>query len=199
MFPESEASPETDLRFADQQSMDRWIRSLLRNRRCNGPAVFLDSQLPGHVSGGPGYIASDPVAQLRVEMAGDGSSWEQLRNFRLKHPDWMFGWLAYDLKNDSAGHCSANPDPVGLPDLFFFVPGLLLQVDRNAASINLIRGSIPRTMEEDGRIGGMELGRVASAESRDEYVEKVIAAKEFIRSGDTYEVNLTRQLRGPFR
>ncbi|MGM0739107.1 MAG: aminodeoxychorismate synthase component I, partial [Bacteroidota bacterium] len=62
---------------------------------------------------------------------------------RRKHPEWMFGWLSYDLKNEIESLESANPDPVGLPDMYFFVPGVLLEVDRKGRSIRLIRGHLP--------------------------------------------------------
>jgi para-aminobenzoate synthetase component I len=154
MCRRGERTRERSWTFERMDSFDRWTERYLSAARERGTVVFLDSQLPGHAASGPGYIASDPVVSVRVP-AGM-RAWEAIGEFRRKHPDWMFGWLGYDLKNETERLVSEHPDPVGLPDLYFFVPGVLLQTDREALEVRVIRGEPQEEMlpgPGDGQVG----------------------------------------------
>lgn len=155
MHPRSEKPGSNSWTFPDAARLDRWIRSYLEKARMRDSVIFLDSQLDGHAASRRSYIASDPVLSLQVP-SGMGA-WETLGEFRRKHPEWMFGWLSYDLKNEIEPLESANPDPVGLPDMYFFVPGVLLEVDRKARSIRLIRGHLPTGHTPKGRTSAEHL------------------------------------------
>ena len=64
-----------------------------------------------------------------------GNSLHQLSGFHTRHNDWMFGHLSYDLKNETEVLSSNNPDGIGFPDLFFFVPEYVLQLKESSLSI----------------------------------------------------------------
>lgn len=123
--------------FDSPELLDRFVRVWLEQARSRGPVVFLDSQLQEHAACGPGYIASDPLQVLQAR-AGQGA-WEQLRAFRASHADaYLFGWLGYDLKNEIETLESRNTDYIDLPDLFFMVPGVLLELDRANAQVSVV-------------------------------------------------------------
>jgi len=140
MCSRRDRSREKKWTFRDEAEFDRWTGQFLAAARRRGTAMFLDSQLPGHEASRPGYIASDPVVSVRV--AAGMRAWETMRQFREKYPEWMFGWFSYDLKNETERLVSEHPDPVGLPDLYFFIPGILLETDRNVLEIRLIKGEL---------------------------------------------------------
>ena len=49
-------------------------------------------------------------------------AFEDLYQYQSKANDWLFGYLAYDLKNDVEHLQSQNFDGLGFPDLYFFQP-----------------------------------------------------------------------------
>lgn len=142
--------------------------------------------------------------------------WEQLKAFRDKHGGWLFGWMGYDLKNETESLDSNNPDPVGLPDLFFFVPRELLAIDRRVKTIIPVKSNkmdttpwylFPVSKEDEPSFlekrkeekkNKYHLGAPVSQEGWENYRDKVCRVKEYISKGDTYEVNLTHQLRSSF-
>ena len=201
-------SDKNRLVFSGKEAFEVWIRHYLSACRTRGTVVFLDSQMEGHAASRFSYIAADPAASVTVS-SGDGA-WDKLRAFREEHADWMFGWLSYDLKNETEKLTSENMDSVGMPDLHFFVPGTLLIVDRKTCEIRVLKGELfpDAAMPEKRAMPAMPEKRVAPAairltnlQSRDgweRYRHNVLKIKEYIARGDTYEVNLTHQLSAGF-
>src|SRR6267378_6920483 len=58
-----------------------------------------------------------------------GSAFEQLKQFSEVHDDWLFGHFGYDLKNEIEDLHSGNPDRIQFPDLFFFVPEIVIRLE----------------------------------------------------------------------
>ena len=50
------------------------------------------------------------------------AGFEQLRLFRETFKDYCFGFLGYDLKQETEQLSSKNFDGIGWPDMLFFVP-----------------------------------------------------------------------------
>jgi len=86
--------------------------------------------------------------------ASAGTAFDQLRQWADTHQDWLFGHFAYDLARETepfhfgapggsrgsagpfggvdaaAGNPSPDgPDPIGFPDLLFFVPEILIELN----------------------------------------------------------------------
>ncbi|MEX0681079.1 MAG: aminodeoxychorismate synthase component I [Balneolales bacterium] len=227
MSAENYISQEKIFFFEDVDSLNQWIRKLLEIKREEGAIVFLDSQLNGHAASTTGYIAAEPVCCIRArdgrifyeQIHGNnsshegpeeplaeitGSPWDALKSFREMHPGWLFGWLGYDLKNNIELLESRNPDPVGLPDLFFFIPGLVLKIDRERCCIMVVKGEltadviVPDQMTSGKDKKKYQTGNLISSDGPDIYCKNIYRIKEYITRGDTYEVNLTHQLRTAF-
>ncbi len=202
-------SGEGKLFFSDEEQFDDWIRCYLSDARHRGTAVFLDSQHRGHASSRCSYIATDPVASVKLR-SGE-QAWQRLAEFRKKYPGWMFGWLAYDLKNEIEQLVSERNDPVGLPDLCFFVPGVLLEADRDACEIRVVKGELPKAdldrkrphnqQPEQSGVKSMPytMGPLVSGDGWERYCYNVLKIKDHIARGNTYEVNLTHQLQTHFK
>ena len=119
-------------------------------------------------------------------------------------PQWV-GYLGYELKRElGARDISAQlPDGSVRPDAQFFEPDTVLLIDHQHATMTL---RAPAELLEATRLRVLSLldrGREPAAlappafrcrDSRDGYLDKVRAAQEQIREGNTYEVCLTTEL-----
>lgn len=136
-------------------------------------------------------------ARSTVE-ASAGKALDQLSSFSRQHPDWLFGHLAYDLKNELEPLHSAHPDGIGFPDLFFFVPEVIVQLSFDAISI----GALGNNHEEIYRqIISMPVSAASSHPpisiqsrlSKEDYIEIIRRLKQHILRGDCYEINFCQE------
>lgn len=112
--------------------------------------------------------------------------------------DWLFGYLSYDLKNDTENLKSENFDGLHFPDLFFFQPKKLFLLKGNQLEIQYLR-MVDDEMESDFKeIVESRKSKVESQKSevkieqrisKKKYLEKVSNVLEHIQRGDIYEAN----------
>ena len=69
--------------------------------------------------------------------ADSGSALEQFERFVDNAGDWCFGHLGYDLKNEIENLFSRHPDHIQFPDLFFFVPEVLLLLSETELKVGV--------------------------------------------------------------
>ncbi len=50
------------------------------------------------------------------------NAFEKLDQYQQRIKDYIFGYLSYDLKNDTEALSSTNHDGLAFPDLYFFNP-----------------------------------------------------------------------------
>lgn len=127
-------------------------------------------------------------------------SFEELREFYNVHKDWVFGHFSYDLKNQLEKLSSENPDKLRFPQLYFFVPEIVLYCNENYLTVEyekthidepgiekLLEGLLQR---RGGDSSPGELGvPLKAGMDREEYLSAVKTLKEHIRFGNIYEVN----------
>ena len=123
-----------------------------------------------------------------------GHAFEDLKAFYEQHKNWVFGTLAYDLKNEIEQLDSRNPDRLEFPDLFFFVPQYLLLIKGDDLEIVIgdtnLMPLIEETMIEPQRLSPV---KTQSRISRQEYVQTVENLQHHILRGDIYEVNFCQE------
>jgi para-aminobenzoate synthetase component I len=90
------------------------------------------------------------VGAIDTLQTAAGSSFAQLKKWTATKKDWIFGHLAYDLaKETEPAQATAPPptapikNPIGFPDLFFFVPELVIELESDSLRI----GSCQRDQE----------------------------------------------------
>ena len=90
-------------------------------------AVYLDSNEYPHArhSGWECLVAAGAADQFQAQA---GQAFAGLQNFYNKKQDWLFGFFGYDLKNELEKLHSQNNDGIGLPDMFFFQPEIVVGV-----------------------------------------------------------------------
>ena len=128
-----------------------------------------------------------------------GNAFEQLAAFYDVQNDWMFGHLGYDLKNETEALTSSNPDRIGFPDLFFFVPQFVVQLNESHITIGSVNDdhheifqsivAIPRSENRQAKM----FSPVANRYTRQEYIQTVEKLQQHILRGDCYEINLCQE------
>lgn len=125
------------------------------------------------------------------------NAFDKLDEYQRLTVDWLFGYLSYDLKNDTEALSSSNHDGLDFPDLFFFQPKKLFLLkgneltlkylpvcdDETDADISEIRGMI---VQEDIRHAPVTISQRIPKE---EYIDKVGQMLAHIQRGDIYEAN----------
>ena len=130
------------------------------------------------------------AAGSRVELNSPcGLAFEELKAFYEKHRSWMFGLLSYDLKNETEALYSYNPDLLGFPDLYFFIPEYLLAINGTAVEILLGPPDLLQQIEKIvlQPVAATEV-QVQNSFSKSNYIQKVKILQEHIIQGDCYEI-----------
>ena len=124
------------------------------------------------------------------------NAFEDLNQYQQQTKDWLFGYLSYDLKNDTEDLYSKNLDGLQFPDLFFFQPKKLFLLKGNQLELHYLR-MCDDEMEEDleaiahqavflqPKVGIDIQQRI----SKNNYIDKVGVMLEHIQRGDIYEAN----------
>lgn len=157
--------------------------------------VFLDSNdYPQQYSSYDCILAVDAFTSIKTDYH---NAFEDLKQYQQISKDWLFGYLAYDLKNDIEILNSNNFDGLDFPDLFFFQPKKLFLLKGNQLEIqylNMCDDEVEEDLEEislqvsDIREQTSEI-EIKQRISKDNYLEKVTNLLEHIHRGDIYEAN----------
>jgi len=156
--------------------------------------LFLDSndypQLYGDFDA---VLAVDAFTSIVTDTDG---AFEKLREYRTTTADWIFGYLSYDLKNDTEDLSSANFDGLKFPELFFFQPKKLFLLKGDGLQQLYLPFCADET-ESDFReiealmVPDLEFSKIETNPriSRGNYLEKVTEMQRRIMLGDIYEAN----------
>ena len=125
------------------------------------------------------------------------NAFEDLQQYQQSTKDWLFGYLSYDLKNDSEDLQSDNFDGLAFPELFFFQPKKLFFLKGNQLTIqylNLCDDEVEIDYKEITELATIEFEKSQSTEvkarfSKNEYIQKATTFLEHIHRGDIYEAN----------
>jgi para-aminobenzoate synthetase component 1 len=125
-----------------------------------------------------------------------GSAFDDLDQFRARHPGWMTGFFTYDLKNEVENLASGNLDKLHFPDLYFFVPEHLILLKGDKIEIisqnpqQVINSIQLQDKHADDPSDSIQL---RSRFSKEEYIQTVIKIKEHINRGDIYVTNFCQE------
>ena len=119
---------------------------------------------------------------------------EGLKNTLKDTPDWLIGYLGYDLKNEVENLTSLNNDRMDFEPMVFFQPQHLLFFEED-------RLKILSTSEPDWVVAEIDkvvtsstanysMGSIHCNMSSEQYLKKVKTIKHHIVEGDIYELNL---------
>ncbi len=143
---------------------------------------------------------------IRDEFVADGShTFEKIAHFKTRYPnEWVLGFFSYDLKNEIEDLTSNQPDNLGFPDAYFFLPQIVLQFQSGSVSIHT-HGELDAeaifqeinsrsvTLEESAS-GAITLDKpFRKRMSKSDYTEAFHQLQGHIQRGDIYEVNLCQE------
>ncbi len=182
--------------------------------------VWLDSNAyPREHSNFDAVLAVDAHSFLKCDYT---NAFAELKQYKNNTQDYIFGYLSYDLKNDTEDLTSNNLDGLQFPDLYFFQPkklffikGDIVEVryldeyaDEMDTDLENIRHCEPTCMavREERRSNLMKNKEVAApplADRKNVKIHKRITKKQYlqhldvilerIHRGDIYEVNFCQE------
>jgi para-aminobenzoate synthetase component 1 len=157
--------------------------------------VFLDSnQYHQKYSSYDAVLAVDAFTSIKTDYE---NAFQDLYQYQSQTKDWLFGYLSYDLKNDTEALQSNNFDGLTFPDLFFFQPKKLFLIKENQVEIQYLRMCDDEIEADFNDIVLSKLCDSATLReitinqriSKENYLSKVSKMLEHIHRGDIYEAN----------
>jgi para-aminobenzoate synthetase component I len=161
---------------------------------------FLDNQ--EYRSELSAYECLSAVGERTRLRANAGTAFEQLKNFSCSQDDWLFGHFSFDLKSETGHSPSLLPDHIGFPDLFFFVPEIIVLLGPDEIRIGLYGDrhrqvfheieQVSPDLKKDARSPVTIQNRITKAD----YLNTVQRLRQHILRGDCYEINFCQEFFG---
>jgi para-aminobenzoate synthetase component 1 len=137
-------------------------------------------------------------SQRSVE-ARAGNAFDKFQALVDDEKDWIFGHLSYDLKNEIEELQSNGSDEIQFPDLFFFVPEIIVQLDGSVLTIgscnpdhDLVYQQIISTEINQSKEQLLHVD-VQSKITRERYIDTIKYLQQHIQRGDCYEINFCQE------
>jgi len=134
-----------------------------------------------------------------------GNAFRQLKEFSQAQSDWLFGHFSFDLKSETEQSPSRLPDFIRFPDLFFFVPEIILLILPGELQIGLYGDHHQQVWEEIEKEERSSVIRHPSSGlpvhhatiqnriSKADYIQTVQQLRQHILRGDCYEINFCQE------
>ncbi|CAL2088528.1 aminodeoxychorismate synthase component I [Tenacibaculum sp. 190524A05c] len=163
--------------------------------------VFLDSNnYEQQYSSYDAILAVDEFTSIKTDYY---QAFEQLKEYQSYTRDYLFGYLSYDLKNDTEELTSNNFDGLNFSDMYFFQPQKIIFIKGNEVSFAYLR-MVDDEIDEDFEqiVNGESQPEIVRQEEalkvklrihKDEYHNKVSKVIDHIKRGDIYEANFCQE------
>ena len=162
--------------------------------------VWLDSNqyLQPH-SSYDSILAVDAFTGIQTDAL---NGFQKLKEYQSMTNDWIFGYLSYDLKNDTEPLRSQNFDGLDFPDLCFFQPKRLFLFKEDKLTIRYLNVV---SKEVDADLKSIETFslqnssshkyniQIESRISKNQYIKQVSTLLSHIHRGDIYEANFCQE------
>jgi len=156
--------------------------------------VFLDSNdYHQKYSSFDCVLAVDAFTSVKTDYH---NAFEDLKQYQQQTRDWLFGYLSYDLKNDTEALQSNNFDGLGFSDLFFFQPKKIVLLKGNQVEVQYLRlcddeieSDFSSIQNNSPFIIHHPPFQIQQRIPKESYISKVNNMLEHIHRGDIYEAN----------
>nr|WP_042272684.1 anthranilate synthase component I family protein [Nonlabens ulvanivorans] len=158
--------------------------------------MFLDSNHGG--TGHDSYNSLLAVGCIDSLSTAYDDAFSKLEDFYNEYKDWIFGYLGYDLKNDLEDLKSENSDGTQFPDLCFYVPEVIFELESDHLLIHSYHASeldIKKLLDKimQHQIPApktvLRFGKLTAKDSKANYLVKAQNFLDHIHRGDIYEAN----------
>ncbi len=147
-----------------------------------------------------GYECLAAAGEIANCTAKAGNAFAELKRFSEHQDDWLFGHFSYDLKQETEQSPSLLPDFIQFPDLFFFVPKILIIVRETGIEIGSLESDHHEIFGEIILTALPALNNNPAISSaihqripKDEYLEIIRSLQQHILRGDCYEINFCQE------
>lgn len=171
-----------------------WSKSF--DRSC-----ILDSN--SYQSGKVGYLFPkyDFIAGVgcNEEIVSNSDSFNKLKDFSEANKDWLFGFMAYDLKNEIENLVSENLDNISLPSMNFFRPRYVFIKKEEEIELHHNNEDKPEDIINDILNTEIPVSKespkcnLKPRISRSEYLAMLDKVLYHIKRGDIYEINFCQE------
>lgn len=164
--------------------------------------IWLDSnQYHQNHSSFQAILAVDAFTAIKTDSYG---AFKKLEEYQSTTKDWLFGYLTYDLKNDTEQLKSQNFDGLQFPDLYFFQPKkvfLFSDTEVEIQYLHMVDDEMESDWQEilnfkehqDSTTTQVSNIKIRLRTSKDSYFEKVHKMLHHIERGDIYEANFCQE------
>ena len=182
--------------------LQKFKDSLLKWSQNYDEVVWLDSNNhDAHYGTYDVLVAVDGLTAISTD-ANNGFS--DLEEYQSQVRDWIFGYLSYDLKNDTERLSSKNYDGLEFPELYFFQPKKIIGIQGDAVHfiyLNMVSDEINEDFEAiknfifESKSDTKESGdvHIKMRIFKDEYFTKVNQMLAHIHKGNIYEANFCQE------
>ncbi len=173
------------------------------------PVCYLDSNGYHGVAGSEHECLLAVGAASQICLETERGAFDALKKIVDETPDWLFGYLTYDLKNDVEPRLtSGNFDGIGFPAIHFFQPEVVVEIAAESIVIHSLGASpdfflkkisqspiserispIPRFRDKFRNPQSQIRNRIL----RSDYLDTVHAIRQHIGRGDIYEMNFCQE------
>ncbi|WP_278035484.1 anthranilate synthase component I family protein [Flavobacterium nitratireducens] len=179
----------------DITDQDDFKRKLLLWSQQFREVTFMDSNnYQQEYSNYDWILAVDAFTSIKTDYF---NAFEDLKQYQQFSKDWLFGYLSYDLKNDTEELQSNNFDGLGFPDLFFYQPKKLFLAKGSQLEIRYLhfcddeleddwKEILSMGSDFETKSSKVNIQQRISAKS---YLEKASKMLDYIHRGDLYEAN----------
>ena len=171
-----------------KQQMLQWVQPFRE-------VVFLDSN--NHKAKYTSFDAVLAFDAFTLIQTDEFNAFEKLKEYQGQINDYLFGYLSYDLKNDTENIHSLNNDHLNFPDLFFFQPKKLIFLKDSEVVFSYL-GLCDDEMDLDfEKINNQEIITeskkmelvINERVSYQDYQKGFEKIQHYIHRGDIYEMN----------
>ncbi len=153
-----------------------------------------NNQYPQKYASYDKVLAVGVLSELELDYR---DAFDQLDKYQREKKDYLFGYLSYDLKNDTEDLVSENYDGLAFPDLYFFQPKKLffiregfVELQYDTAFKNEMETDMQQVfsieLKDDQEITDLNIKQRISER---EYYRKIDTIQTHIKRGDSYEIN----------
>ena len=105
------------------------------------------------------------------EIIPEKNSFESLKKIQNEKNDWLFGYLSYDLKNETENLSSKNHDGLEFPQMHFFQPEYVFRLTAPLPACLPVRQALPTSACADASVGRGERAKAEGGNPRSGLVE----------------------------
>ena len=139
-------------------------------------------------------LAADALTSIQTDYH---NAFDELNTYQQATKDWLFGYLSYDLKNDTEALQSDNFDGLDFPDLFFFQPKKLFLIKGDQLEIKYLNMCDDEWQDDFNEIINSKSETVNLKSEitikqriyKENYLKKAGEMLNHIYRGDIYEAN----------